>query len=596
MTVASVIVLAHGNRAVTERCVGTLEEALGDELGHAFELVLVDNGSPDDTAELFDRWSDRAVVVSLSTNRNFAGGCNAGASAASGDVLVFLNNDTEVPAGAIEALVEHAREPGVGVVGLRLLYPDGTIQHAGVVHREAYPGFIAPFHLFHHEAGDMPLACSVYDLDAVTGACLAIPRPLFQELGGFDERYINGLEDIDLCLRARVAGHRVVYRGDAHVVHHERQTRGAAHDDGENHERFLNQWGELLADDGEALTRLFDLHFGPPIEARYAGDHMEGSPLSVAGRLRSGSAEAFEARALLAAFDAAGIEIAARDWQPQWESPRSSGSEWEVLLRAEKRPLRPDARTIRVVGGALWSLPAGMASIARVPTLPAARGRLDADAVWAASPWLVDELVREGMSADRVSWLPPAMPELSVGPGGEGTLVLFPSHDLAVAKGVLTSLRDLGGSRVRVLPNVGGAVVEAVVREILPEAEVLDPAIDERRFAELTAVSDVVCGTHWDAFDRRALIAAGTGAAVMTRAYGPAAGVLGTDLAVTRWDDARLMRGALERAFEQADARRSRADAVRTMCGSAALAERLADLLEGVEARRRPVVSSVVTG
>src|SRR5438477_1463306 len=93
---ASVVVVAYGKRAYTERCLYTLRQALGGRLHDEFELVLVDNGSPDDTRELFRTWDPPATVVELERNRNFAGGSNAGARASSGRTLVFLNNDIEV--------------------------------------------------------------------------------------------------------------------------------------------------------------------------------------------------------------------------------------------------------------------------------------------------------------------------------------------------------------------------------------------------------------------------------------------------------------------------------------------------------------------
>src|SRR4051794_34327974 len=107
----SIVVVAYGNRAVTERCLESLERSLGEEIGRSIELVLVDNASPDDTAELFESWRDRGTVILNESNLNFSGGNNAGARAATGEVLVFLNNDTEVRPGVLEALAEQALDP-----------------------------------------------------------------------------------------------------------------------------------------------------------------------------------------------------------------------------------------------------------------------------------------------------------------------------------------------------------------------------------------------------------------------------------------------------------------------------------------------------
>ena len=127
----SIVVVCHGRREVTERCLQSLEVAFGDRLGSEVELVLVDNASPDDTADLLRTWKDRATVIVLDENRNFGGGNNVGARAAKGEAIVLLNNDTVVSAGSLDELALQALESGVGIAGCRLLYPDGTLQHAG---------------------------------------------------------------------------------------------------------------------------------------------------------------------------------------------------------------------------------------------------------------------------------------------------------------------------------------------------------------------------------------------------------------------------------------------------------------------------------
>ena len=102
-----------------------------------------------------------------------------------------------------------------------MLYPDGTIQHAGI---DLING--VPDHPHRLQPADMPAANIPRDLDMVTGACLLIRRELFLQLAGFDEVYRNGVEDVDLCLRAREAGYRVVYQPRAMIYHHEGQSSG----------------------------------------------------------------------------------------------------------------------------------------------------------------------------------------------------------------------------------------------------------------------------------------------------------------------------------------------------------------------------------
>ena len=174
----SIVVVAYGKRPYSERCLDSLDAAFGERLGRDVELVLVDNASPDDTADLFRAWEPRARVLALDENRNFAGGYNAGAAAATGEVLVLLNNDTRVPQGALDVLAEQARDLSVGLVGVRLDYPDGRLQHGGFGWRAGTHGLI-PYHLFQWDRADLPAARCSFDLDSVTAACVAARRELF---------------------------------------------------------------------------------------------------------------------------------------------------------------------------------------------------------------------------------------------------------------------------------------------------------------------------------------------------------------------------------------------------------------------------------
>jgi GT2 family glycosyltransferase len=205
MTVA-VIVPCFNRYDLTVACVASLEQHSPDA-----QIVLVDNGSTDLTSGL-------AVTHRNPVNQGFARGCNQGAASTYADVLVFLNNDTEVTDGWLPPLVEHASRPEVGCVGSRLLYGDGTVQHAGV-----RVSFERPYG---HEAWNLTSdwTAAPTPVDAVTGACLAIRSELFWELGAFDEGYWNGYEDVDLCLNATRHGHLNLYEPRSVVVHHESQS------------------------------------------------------------------------------------------------------------------------------------------------------------------------------------------------------------------------------------------------------------------------------------------------------------------------------------------------------------------------------------
>src|SRR3954454_2318167 len=396
----SILICAYGHRAVTEMCLASLDAALGAALGREFELVLVDNASPDDTLELFDRWRDRAVVISSETNRNFAGGNNAAAAEARGEVLLFLNNDIEVVPGALEGLVETAREEDVGAAGLQLLYPDRSLQHAGVGSFAAAGGALVPWHLFHHQAGELPAAAGVLDLDVVTAACMAMPRALFEELGGFDEGFVNGWEDTDLCLRSRLKGLRTVYRGDLHSTHHEgvSRGRGLSPQGQANANRFLDRWAAMLDDDADLVRTLFDAEFVAPAGA--PADQADGAVLAVRGQLTGLAPEADEARAILAALESAGLSPAARDLPFAFLAPRMTPEERSLVSRARARAARPGALPIDVpVGTRTAELGGGVLRLAGVPQRTVGGVR----EIWAASPAVAVALVAAGAPRDGVA-------------------------------------------------------------------------------------------------------------------------------------------------------------------------------------------------
>jgi GT2 family glycosyltransferase len=216
---ASVIVPAHGFAALTRRCL----EALLADLPVDCEALVVDDASTDSTPELLRGYSERIRVVSLAENVGFAGACNAGASAARGEALVFLNNDNEPRPGWLEALLSYAgRHPAAEVVGAKLVFPTGAVQHAGVViGQDGYP-----HNLYAGLPEDRPEVNRSRRLQAVTGACMLVRRRAFEALGGFDRGYLNSLEDVDLCLRVDALGGEVHYCHEAVVVHLESVSRG----------------------------------------------------------------------------------------------------------------------------------------------------------------------------------------------------------------------------------------------------------------------------------------------------------------------------------------------------------------------------------
>lgn len=221
----SIIVPNRNAAAVLRQCAkGLLEETT---YAHR-ELVIVDDGSTDPEVLDFYRSVEaqgRARIIPLNRPFNFSAACNAGAAAAGGELLLFLNNDIEViHPDWLHELVRCVRMPGVGVVGAKLLYPDRTIQHAGVVFGLGLVG-----HIFSRAAegtsGVFGSSDSYRNYLAVTGACQMIRKDVFAALGGYDERFRLSFSDVVLCLEAWKAGYRVVYTPYSRLVHHESYTR-----------------------------------------------------------------------------------------------------------------------------------------------------------------------------------------------------------------------------------------------------------------------------------------------------------------------------------------------------------------------------------
>ncbi|MEN3209205.1 glycosyltransferase family 2 protein [Methylorubrum populi] len=198
----------------------------------ALEVIVVDNGSTEPaTRDLFARYAGdpRLRVLPAPGPFNFSELSNRGAAAARGTILLFLNNDIEVlEPGWLTELVVIASDREIGAVGAKLLYPDGTIQHGGIV--LGIGGIAGHSHLGLPGSAPGYFARMVLsqEVSAVTGACLAMRAAVFSEVGGFDAAHLAvAFNDVDLCLKIRAAGYRIVWTPHARLVHHESKSRGA---------------------------------------------------------------------------------------------------------------------------------------------------------------------------------------------------------------------------------------------------------------------------------------------------------------------------------------------------------------------------------
>lgn len=237
-----IIIPAFNNLEYTRRCLDSIRKNTEYPF---YKITVVDNGSTDGTPGFLQNYPG-VHFIRNEQNLGFAHACNQAASASTSDILVFLNNDTEVQPGWLTRLVETLSDPAVGAAGGKLLYPDGTIQHAGVVFDKIDK---IGYHIYNGHPGNSFYANKTRDFCAVTGACLAVQRELFEKVGGFDESYINGREDIDLCMKIGQSGYIIRYNPLSVVIHYEEKTPGRKLHDADNIRRFLQKWETVLTSD-----------------------------------------------------------------------------------------------------------------------------------------------------------------------------------------------------------------------------------------------------------------------------------------------------------------------------------------------------------
>lgn len=250
----SIVIPVHNKRDMTLHAL----RAVATHSGLPFEVIVVDDGSTDEVRRI-EHDVEGLRVVRHERAQGFVASCNDGARVARGDYLVFLNNDTEVtPAWLEELLWPFFNQSSVGLVGAQLLFADGRLQESGgIVWASGTPWNVG-------RGGD-PLAPEVSytrDVDYVSGACLAIPTPLWVQLGGFDAMFSPAYyEDTDLAFRVRAAGFRTVCAPLSRVFHIEGASAGVSVESGMkryqaiNAPKFVERWHPVFAGHGSEGVR-----------------------------------------------------------------------------------------------------------------------------------------------------------------------------------------------------------------------------------------------------------------------------------------------------------------------------------------------------
>jgi GT2 family glycosyltransferase len=253
----SIIIPVYNEIDVTLNCLNAIARNSGES---AYEVIVVDDNSASHTQACLDRI--RGIrLLRHNSNQGFLNSSNDGARIAKGDFLVMLNNDTEVTRGWLENLLRVFRlRPDAGLVGAKLVYPDGRLQEAGgIIWRDA-----SGVNYGKGDHADKPEYNYLREVDYCSGACILVPKALFHELGGFDPIYAPAYyEDADLAFKVREAGRKVYYQPLTTLIHHEGHTSGTSTKSGVKSYQLVNQ-----------------IKFRSKWEKRLS-QHFEGSPVQI---------------------------------------------------------------------------------------------------------------------------------------------------------------------------------------------------------------------------------------------------------------------------------------------------------------------------
>jgi GT2 family glycosyltransferase/ubiquinone/menaquinone biosynthesis C-methylase UbiE/ADP-heptose:LPS heptosyltransferase len=259
----SIIIPVHNNLNFTKQLLNGIAKTRGL---FGIEIIVVDNASTDGTDKYILSLGRNVYLIKNDKNETYAHSNNQGAAIAKGKFLIFLNNDTIPFPGWLEAMAtEFEDNDNTGVQGAKLLYENGTIQHAGMIFGSRPGRQEEPYHAYLTADPSMPFVNKRRKVQFVTGACLAIRKDIFEKINGFDEGYVFGWEDTDLCMKVNNQGYEVIYNPGAVLYHFESTTKRVVTDAGydvlnpdtpreaANRERFFKKWKNAVIKDDESF-------------------------------------------------------------------------------------------------------------------------------------------------------------------------------------------------------------------------------------------------------------------------------------------------------------------------------------------------------
>ena len=244
----SIVIPVYGQTKYTLACLESIAKSTSI---HTYEIIIIDDFSPDDSYNTLETQISGVKLIKNAENKGFIQSCNIGAQQSSGEYLYFLNNDTLIQDGSIDALVGTFNDfPGTGLVGSKLLYPDGVLQEAGgILWQDG-----SAWNFGRYQDASLPVYNYAREVDYCSGASIMIPKKLFADIGGFDIYYAPAYcEDSDIALKIRALGYRVIYQPFSTITHYEGTSSGTDTSQGiksyqiENSKKLFERWKSTLA-------------------------------------------------------------------------------------------------------------------------------------------------------------------------------------------------------------------------------------------------------------------------------------------------------------------------------------------------------------